>query len=228
MDLEALQKQFRGRRFGELILHHRKVNDLETTIAAVHAVTAQLPPTAQPLVESWIDEMNPQSRSEQFWQQDCGEALAAITAAARAKLRSARVEPTTDDLFNMFQIVVLSFSYATHLSNRSKAFIEKALWGWHPRQALSLAMQPSSALVVTALCAACGTIAGYPHLWLPYTGVAASVMTVFTHSWVVSDRLGRWVPVSVLLKSALAVIGLYALLAQFACVGLGMYWALRK
>jgi len=228
MDLEALQKQFRGSRFGNLILHHRRENDLQTTIAAVQGVTEQLPPTARPLVESWIDEMCPNSRSEQFWQQDCGEAFARITTAAAAKLRAAGVEPTTDDLFNMFQIIVLNFAYVAHRSNRSKAFIEMALWGWHPRQVLSLAMQPTSALIITALCAAWGTIAGHPHLWLPYTGIAASVVAVPTHSWVISSRIGQRVAVSAAAKLVLAVIGLYALLAQFACAALGIYWILGK
>jgi hypothetical protein len=127
MDLDALRKQFRGRRFGELILHHRKETDLQSTIAALQGVTQQLPDGAQPLVESWIDEINPNARSEQFWRQDCADALATITAAAASRLRAAGMEPTTEDLFNMFQVIVLNFAYSTHRFPQSKAFIQKAL-----------------------------------------------------------------------------------------------------
>ena len=229
VSIEALQKQFRGSRFGDLILLHRRENDMQTTIAALLGVTERLPPTAQPLVESWLDEMNTNALSEQFWKQDCGEALSIITTtAAAAKLRSAGVEPTSDDLFNMFQIIVLNFAYAAHRFNHSKVFIEKALWGWHPRQVLSLAMQPTTALVITILCAAWGTLAGHAHVWLPYSGIAASVVTIPTHSWVVSSRTGEWITFSIVLKSVLSMIGLYALLAQFASLSLGMYWILMK
>lgn len=127
MDLYALKKQFHGRRFGELILHHRKETDIHTTIAAIRGVTQELPNNAQPLVGSWIDQINPGALSEQFWRQDCGDAFESITNAASVKLRAAGLQPTTDDLFNMFQIIVLNFAYSTHRFPESKAFIQKAL-----------------------------------------------------------------------------------------------------
>lgn len=127
MDLKALKKQFHGRRFGELILHHRKKADMHTIISAIRGVTHNLPKEAQPLVESWIDQINSSARSEQFWRQDCGDALESITTAASVKLRAVGVEPSTDDLFNMFQIIVLNFAYSTYRFSQSKEFIQKAL-----------------------------------------------------------------------------------------------------
>ena len=35
MDLGELQKQFTGRKFGELVLHHRKKQGLQTMVAAL-------------------------------------------------------------------------------------------------------------------------------------------------------------------------------------------------
>lgn len=127
MDLENLRMQFQGRKFGELVLEHRKKLDLPTALEALKGTAHELPAGAQPLVESWIDEMNPSARVEQFWQQDCGVALMSITTAAAAKLRGVGVEPSSNDLFNMFQIIVLNFTYASHIHPQSKAFIQKAI-----------------------------------------------------------------------------------------------------
>jgi hypothetical protein len=89
-------------------------------------------------------------------------------------------------------------------------------------------MRLTSALVITTLSAAWGTIAGHPYLWLPYTGVAAAVVDYLTRSWVTSSRTGEAALVSSVLKVVLMLIGLYALLAQFGCVALGVYWIVRR
>ena len=54
-------------------------------------------------------------------------ALMSITTAAAAKLRGVGIEPSSDDLFNMFQIIVLNFVCASHNHPQSKAFIQKAV-----------------------------------------------------------------------------------------------------
>jgi hypothetical protein len=127
MDLDSLRAQFHGRKFGELVLEHLKKLDLETTVQALRGITQELPAGAQPLLESWIDDINPSSHVEQFWQQDCGMAFMSITTAATAKLRGAGIEPSSKNLFNMFQIIVLNFAYACHVHPQSKAFIQKAV-----------------------------------------------------------------------------------------------------
>ncbi|MCX6224518.1 MAG: hypothetical protein NTV01_07160 [Bacteroidia bacterium] len=228
MDIDQIKQQFRGRKFGELILHHRKVTDMQTTVKSLQGTIQELPNSVQPLMESWFDEMNLNVRSEQFWQQDCGDAFVMITNTAEAKLRAVGVQPTNDDLFNMFQIIVLNFAYSTHRYPKSKAFIQKAIWGWHPRQVLSIAIQPTSALIITTLCAVWGTITDQPYLWIPYTGIAASIVDFFTRSWVTSEKTGEWVVLSVLLKFALSLVGFYAMLIQFTCFALGIYWIIIK
>jgi hypothetical protein len=127
MDLDSLRVQFHGRKFGELVLEHHKKLDLPTTLKALKGIADELPTRARPLIESWIEDMNPSARIEQFWQQDCGVALMSITTAAATKLRGVGVEPSSNDLFNMFQIIVLNFAYASHIHPQSKAFIQKAI-----------------------------------------------------------------------------------------------------
>lgn len=164
------------------------------------------------------------SQSKEFWTQDCGAALSRITSKADTKLRAAGVIPTSDDLFNMFQIIVLSLAYSAHKSANSKAFIQKALWGWHPRQFLHLLMQPSSSFAITAICTIWGNIGHLPHLWLPFTGAIASLVTLPTHAWVVSNRVGSAAAFSIILKFLLSMVGLYALLSALACIPLAIAW----
>ena len=127
VDLAALQAKLRGCRFGEVILHHFKDTDLQETMAVNLHVRQKLPRNAQPLLESWIDEMNVGARSEQFWQQDCRDAFGAIIAAAAAKLRAAGLGPSSDDLSNMFQVIVWNFVYGAHRIPPFKALVEKSL-----------------------------------------------------------------------------------------------------
>jgi hypothetical protein len=63
MDLDSLRVQFHGRKFGELVLEHHKKLDLPTTLKALKGIADELPTRARPLIESWIEDMNPQSKA---------------------------------------------------------------------------------------------------------------------------------------------------------------------
>lgn len=228
MDLTGLEAQFRGGTFGELVLRHRSQSSVESCLSACQGIIEQLPVQARPLAETWMDEMNALTNSSELWTQDCGDAFASITSAAVRKLKAADVRFTDDDVFNMFQLIVLNYAYATHRSGHSRAIIEQALWGWHPRQVLSWLLKPVLALGVTAGIAIWGFLAGNPHLWLPYSGAAASVVSLLTQSWVESDRIGALRPASMILKGILAYVRFYATLALLACTGLGFWWIVRQ
>lgn len=127
MDIDTLRQQMHGRKFGELILEHVNKLDLQMSMLALRGITDELPITAQSLVEDWIDEINPSALSEEFWKQDCGLALMSITNAATRRLKLAGMQPTSDDIFNMFQIIVISFACTCHANRQSKAFVQKAI-----------------------------------------------------------------------------------------------------
>ena len=87
-------------------------------------------------------------------------------------------------------------------------------------------MKTTTAITITGFTAAWGLIAGNPFLWLPITGLFAGVIDLFTRGWVQSPKLGEWKLFSSYLKLVLALIGTYAMLSQFACVVLMIYWIL--
>lgn len=127
MDLVALAQQLSGRKFGELVLHQCRKHNLARTIAALQGAVEQLPPAARPCVESWIDQMNPAALDADFWRSDCGDVFLDICLRARQKLKGLVPEPTDDQVFNMFQIILLNFAYSSHSDPKSKAFVQRSV-----------------------------------------------------------------------------------------------------
>lgn len=66
MDLDALERRYTGARFGGLVLENYWKTDLAALEAAFIETQNELPPAARSLVESWLDEVRPQGRSEGF------------------------------------------------------------------------------------------------------------------------------------------------------------------
>ena len=87
-------------------------------------------------------------------------------------------------------------------------------------------MKTTTAITITGFTAAWGLIAGNPFLWLPITGLFAGVIDLFTRDWVRSPKLGASIKFSLYLKFVLTLMGTYAMLSQFACVVLMIYWIL--
>jgi hypothetical protein len=125
--VEDLRQQFEGARFGELVLQHYRQFDLQHITKAVLGTKELLPQAIQGILESWIDQFEPQSRTEKFWSRDCGEALSDICKAATLRLTQVGEVTSDENVFNMFQIVVLNFAYTCHKHESSRMFIQKAL-----------------------------------------------------------------------------------------------------
>jgi hypothetical protein len=138
MDLAQLAEQFRGRRFGELVLHHVRQKNLAETLGGLKGTTGQLPSEAAINVKSWIDEVAPMGANEAFWRRDCSEVFKEVCELARHRLSAFGIDGTDDDIFNMFQMIVLNFAYGIHRHPQSKAFIQKALGIGFLRRLISL------------------------------------------------------------------------------------------
>lgn len=127
MDLIALAQQFSGRKFGELVLHHCRKQSLAQTITALQGTMEDLPHSARPSVEGWIDQMNPSALDAGFWARDCGDVFLDICLRARPVLKATLTHPTDEQVFSMFQIIVLNFAYAMQKDSKSKAFVQKSI-----------------------------------------------------------------------------------------------------
>ena len=127
MDLVSIAQQFSGRKFGELMLHQCRQNNLARTVAALQGTIQELPPEVRPCVEGWIDKMNPAALDADFWRADCGDVFLDLCLRARQELKGYVSNPSDDQVFNMFQIVLLNFAYAAHKNPKSKAFVQKSV-----------------------------------------------------------------------------------------------------
>lgn len=127
MNLQELSAQYAGRKFGELVLHHFKRMNQETLVPALAGTIRTLPPAARPLAEDWIDEITTFGTEPSFWQSDAGQTFALICSAAKDRLADAGITASDDDIFNMFQIILLNFVYGLHKHPQSKAFIQQSI-----------------------------------------------------------------------------------------------------
>lgn len=126
LNLSSLREQFRGRRFGELVLLQWKSLDLKTIVKAMQG-TLEMCPLRSIEAEQWLDDIGANGRDPSFWRQDCGDALQNISDRARHKLAECGVCASDERLFNLFQIAVLNFAYGAHKYPQSRAFIQKSI-----------------------------------------------------------------------------------------------------
>ena len=127
MNIRALIEQYRGRKFGELVLHDYKQLSQSVCIESLFGTVGLLPEEVQNETEIWIDEISIHGVNPSFWKQDCGETLAVITNLSKKYFEKHHINPTDEDLFNMFQITVLNFVGTCYKNEESKFFIQKAV-----------------------------------------------------------------------------------------------------
>jgi hypothetical protein len=127
IEIAKLRQQFHGAAFGELVLKQYKRLNYSATQNAIKGTADLLPDGARSssFLEAWIDQVRPEG--PQFWRRDCGQVLTEITAEARETLLKAGIRAEDEDLFNMFQIIVLSLAYSLHKTPSNVAFVRKAL-----------------------------------------------------------------------------------------------------
>jgi hypothetical protein len=85
-------------------------------------------------------------------------------------------------------------------------------------------MRLSTSILINAICLIIGILLKEGFLWIPISGLIASLIEVNMRKWVSSDRLGSAIKINVILKFGLSLIGFYSLLSQIACVGVLLYW----
>lgn len=93
----------------------------------VPTLQGNLPPSAKPLVEAWIDKFSAFGTDASFWRCDAGETFSFICSQSKTYLQTTGIAATNDDVFAMFQIIVLNFVYGLHRHPPSKSFIQQSL-----------------------------------------------------------------------------------------------------
>ena len=124
VDLEKLKVQFQGAPFYRLIEQHlkRQKNTDKLREASV-ATIALLPEIAQPIAVEFIDRWNERAYEKSFWQTDTSEVFSKIIEDARSLLLSFNAPTDDETMFNMFQVVILSYAYSASDQPAMRKFI---------------------------------------------------------------------------------------------------------
>ena len=123
IDLEELRTQFRGRPYALLIQHHIRRQDTQQLQFGSLGTIEFLPPMARHLAEDFIDRWNLRAYDHELWQTDCSTVFDEILADAREILEATGAPTDDKTLFNMFQIVTLSYAYSASDQPKMRKFI---------------------------------------------------------------------------------------------------------
>jgi len=85
-------------------------------------------------------------------------------------------------------------------------------------------MKINLAIIISVLVLSLGFFTDQPYLWIPISVLIAGIIDLLTRQWVSSDRLGSAQTFSAILKLLFSLIGFYAMVGQFVCIGLAIWW----
>ncbi len=177
VNLSELRAGFEGRPFSQLIEHHLNRQTQDQRIQGINGTIARLPEEARGLVEGFIDRWNCRVYDPAFWQTDTASVFDEITEDAKNVLSDIGLAVCDDMLFNMFNIVVLSYAYSAYDQPKMRRFmgIEVSTFPWV--SAISL-LYPIGATVYIAMLtpASLPMIVGYGSANLGYLLVGAGIL----------------------------------------------------
>jgi hypothetical protein len=123
VNLSELRAGFEGRPFCQLIDHHLNRQNQDQRIQGINGTIAMLPDEARGLVEGFIDRWNLRAYDKSFWQTDTASMFDEITQDAKNVLSETGLRADDDMLFNMFNIVVLSYAYSAYHQPKMREFM---------------------------------------------------------------------------------------------------------
>jgi hypothetical protein len=205
VNLSELRTGFKGRPFSQLIGHHLNRQSQDQRIQGINGTIAMLPEKARGLVEGFIDRWNLRAYDRTLWQTDTASVFDEITEDARNVLSDIGLAADDDMLFNMFNIVVLSYAYSAYDQPKMREFMGIKLSTFPWISAIFLLYPIGAAVyIATQTQARLPMIVGYGLANLGYLLVGAGI---FKGTFRIFSLKKRW---HVLVAGAIAfLIGTY-------------------
>jgi hypothetical protein len=122
-DLEVLRVSFKGKPLYKLVEHHLKRQSQTERIQGIQGTIAILPQQAQSIAEDFIDRWNPHAYDQSFWQKDAASIFEEIVDDARTVFSEAGVPFDDETLFNMFNIIMVSYAYSAYDQPKIREFL---------------------------------------------------------------------------------------------------------
>jgi len=135
IDIEEVKSGFRGKSYNELVQYHIKRQNIRQLAAGIEGTKGMLP---KELLSSdmlnhfdeFFNRWNHKAYDSSFWRGDCADVFTNIINDASNVLLQAKIKPDNETLFNIFQIVTLSFAFAASQQPKMRKFagIKKGLF----------------------------------------------------------------------------------------------------
>jgi len=190
INLEEIRQGFRGRPFCKLVEHHLYRQKQDDRIRGIHGTVEMLPEEAKPLVESFIDRWNGRAYEKELWKRDTKSVFDEIIDDARRVLHESGITSDDEILFNMFNIIVLSYAYNAYDQPKMREFIGVNSGRFPWISALSLLYPVSAAFYISTRTPASITmVIGYG---LANLGYVMFVAGIFGGTYRVFGITKRW------------------------------------
>ena len=123
VNLSELRAGFKGKSFSQLIDHHLNRQSQDQRIQGINGTIAMLPEQARGLVEAFIDRWNLRAYDQVFWHTDTASVFDEITLDAKNVLSETGLQADDEMLFNMFNIIALSYAYSAYDQPKIRQFM---------------------------------------------------------------------------------------------------------
>ncbi len=130
IDLEELKSGFLGKPYKLLVQQHVKRGNAQFIMGAIDGTKRMLPPGATNHLVDFIDRWNRQAYDASFWMRDSAKVLSDVIEEARTSLSEAGITTDEETLFDVFQLVTLTFALNASLQPELRKFagIKKGLF----------------------------------------------------------------------------------------------------
>jgi len=135
INIDEVKSGFRGKPYNALVQYHIKRQNTKQLATGIEGTKGMLPkevllPDMLNRFDEFFDRWNSKAYDASFWREDCAEVFTHIMNDASNVLLQAKIKPDDETLFNIFQIVTLSFALAASLQPKMRKFagIKKGLF----------------------------------------------------------------------------------------------------
>ena len=121
-------KTYKGRQFGELVLHHTKTQTPKQINEAITALRGKVYPALVITTDKFLETVVYSfATTKKFWKYDCGDTLKIYTTAAKAEADKYKIKINDDYAFDIFNLIVFSLAQRAVNEPEFKKLIKKSV-----------------------------------------------------------------------------------------------------
>lgn len=126
--LLQLQNQYKGKKFGELVLHHINEQDISQINAAIRGIRTKIKPELIETTDKFLETIiYGFATIKDFWRTDCGEALMLYANSTKSEAKKFGITVDDDYAFDIFNLIILSLAKQAYSDDDFRKFIKKSV-----------------------------------------------------------------------------------------------------